>query len=731
MRVILRELLIIPIYFILLIFKNVEAIATNGMSAIKSLDLVNWPLTIGVILFSIILIFYDKLKDKKKVIFSVSFVTLACMLMQGFFPEKEIYRYILLYVVMIYNAFLFSYITKNKFEISIFASNAILLFVLLILGMADILHYAVVIIGVIEAIISICALTLCLKNRKIDKKYELNFNSSSMVIFSIFFVAFILGGINRYVHIWDEYSHWGYDAKAVINYEKLTTCEESMSATRSYPPYVSLWQFFVSKIMGGFSEGNLYTGLALFTLINLMPAFSFIGKKNKFLLPFYTVLIIFGASLFSSGYGYTSLYADYAMAAAFFNCFVMYFLFKDVDTKKMMKMLLLSLSVLLMIRPTGIIAAFVFFVIAMLTDYLKVNDYKFTFKGFFKNAFKVLKKWLLLGLLIVGLYFAWNIYLRICNATIPMYYDAQIIPDTLRTDLAVKLNSYILGRVAYHFLSMFDSVEFLNLTVTKFIILMTLFAFCICYLKNRNNEEKEFKKTIMKLVPYIIGWIVFLLLNVFAMFLKFPVYEAQTLPGLLRYIDIYNVAMFLILIALTFRENFINNKTNFIIASVIMILFCSQLKVLNITYFVSDIGERKDTRDTSYQLQDKFAIVNENTPEDSKVYIIDQQDKDGIMALWYARYYSFPRKINAYQSAISWKIRTDKNVDDLQDWGLTAQDLEDDLYEYQFDYIYFYSSDDQMYERMAYMFENYDEAKKCSLFKINFEGENVKLVAVE
>ena len=319
----------------------------------------------------------------------------------------------------------------------------------------------------------------------------------------------------------------------------------------------------------------------------------------------------------------------------------------------------------------------------------------------------------------------------ICNATIPMYYDAQIIPDTLRTDLAVKLNSYILGRVAYHFLSMFDSVEFINLTVTKFIILMTLFAFCICYLKNRNNGEKEVKKTIMKLVPYIIGWIVFLLLNVFAMFLKFPVYEAQTLPGLLRYIDIYNVAMFLILIALTFRENFINNKTNFIIASVIMILLCSQLKVLNITYFVSDISERKDTRDTSYQLQDKFAIVNENTPEDSKVYIIDQQDKDGIMALWYARYYSFPRKINAYQSAISWKIRTDKNVDDLQDWGLTAQDLEDDLYEYQFDYIYFYTSDDQMYERMAYMFENYDEAKECSLFKINFEGENVKLVAVE
>ena len=71
---------------------------------------------------------------------------------------------------------------------------------------------------------------------------------------------------------------------------------------------------------------------------------------------------------------------------------------------------------------------------------------------------------------------------------------------------------------------------------------MTLFAFCICYLKNRNNGEKEVKKTIMKLVPYIIGWIVFLLLNVFAMFLKFPVYEAQTLPGLLRYIDIYNVS---------------------------------------------------------------------------------------------------------------------------------------------------------------------------------------------
>ena len=152
----------------------------------------------------------------------------------------------------------------------------------------------------------------------------------------------------------------------------------------------------------------------------------------------------------------------------------------------------------------------------------------------------------------------------------------------------------------------------------------------------------------------------------------------------------------------------------------------------NITFFLSDYSKRIETRGISHDHQEKLKVVNENTPEDSQIYVLDQQDKDGIMAMWYTRYYCFPRKINAYQTSINWKIRTENNVDDLGDWGLTAQQLEDDLYNYNFDYLYLYTSDDQMYEQMKYMFEDYEMAKECSLFKIEkLNNGNVLLKCVE
>ena len=731
MKRLFRELLIIPIYFVLLLFKNMEFICTLGREAFGNLDLVNWPLTIGVVIFSIILLFYDELKKYKKTIFSTAFVVLACMLMQGFFAEKQIYRYIILYVVLIYNSMLFSKLTKQRFEVAIVGSNAILLFVLFWLGLFNLLNISMYILAALEGILTIFAIILTCKNKNSTSK-DLGFNSWNIVVFSIFFVMFILGGIDRYVSVWDEYSHWGYDAKAVITYEKYTTCPESLSATRSYPPYISLWHFFISKIMGGFEEGNLFTGLSLFILVCLTPALSFINKKNRFLLPFYSIVIMFGATLFSSGYGYTSLYADYAQAAAIATCLMFYYIYKDEDIKLRNRMLFLSLSIMLMIRPTGIIAAFVFFLIFMLKDYIELCDYKFTFKSFFKKAFKVLKKWLLLGISIVALYMVWNIYLRICSATIPEYYDAHIISDGLKTDISSKLNSYVIGRTAYYFIKFFDNKEMLDFTVTQFSLLLVLFAFCMLCLKQKkdSNTKIDLKTNFMKMVPFIVGWVVFLLLNVFAMFVKFPAFEIQTLPGLLRYMDGFNVAIFIMLMALAVSKEFTFNKRNMLFSVISILVIFSQIKLLNVTYFATDLQSRKASQDVSYQRQDKLALINEHTPEDSKVYIMDQQDTDGIMALWYARYYTLPRKINAYQRAISWKIRTEKNIDDLQDWGLTAMDLSDDLLEYGFDYIFFYTSDDSMFEQMSFMFEDVEDSKNYTLFKIEEKDNHALLVPV-
>jgi hypothetical protein len=161
-----------------------------------------------------------------------------------------------------------------------------------------------------------------------------------------------------------------------------------------------------------------------------------------------------------------------------------------------------------------------------------------------------------------------------------------------------------------------------------------------------------------------------------------------------------------------------------------MVFIFGCINVGNITYFATDLQSRAKTRDKSYELREKVEILNEYTEEDSQVYVLDQKDTDGIMAMWYARYYAFPRRINAYHQSIAWKIRTENNVDDLQDWGLTAEQLSSDLIEFGFDYLYLYSYDDAMFNKMEFMFEDYENCRDYTLFKVENVDGNAKLVGI-
>ena len=140
---------------------------------------------------------------------------------------------------------------------------------------------------------------------------------------------------------------------------------------------------------------------------------------------------------------------------------------------------------------------------------------------------------------------------------------------------------------------------------------------------------------------------------------------------------------------------------------------------------------KSESYNVSVERNKKAKIINDYTPDDSLIYIIDQKDTDGIMAMWYTRYYAFPRKTNASAAAINWKIKTRKNQDDLADWGFTAEKWAEHLKNYRFDYVYLYSADDLFFENTSFMYNDYNEAKKYSLFKIEYINNNVKLIPIK
>ena len=99
--------------------------------------------------------------------------------------------------------------------------------------------------------------------------------------------------------------------------------------------------------------------------------------------------------------------------------------------------------------------------------------------------------------------------------------------------------------------------------------------------------------------------------------------------------------------------------------------------------------------------------------------------------MWYTRFYAFPRRVNSYQSSINWKIKTEINGDDLGDWGLTAQELSEDLYNFNFDYLYLYSADEYFFKEISFMLDDVEDVTQYTLFKVEkHDNKTVSLLPI-
>lgn len=725
MKKFLRIIFIVPIYIILVVLSNFRKLFNNAISnenILNNISFINLSIVILLLMVIFYIIFREKLKFCKKIYLPTIMISFFIILLDGIFVDKYIANYIILFIYLVFVGLIASIFTKQRFEISLYISVSMGLIVATFLAMFNILFiFKYLLIALIPI-----GVYIVLKNKeKIGEIFDKKFNSYTFAIFSIFFILMLVGGINRYVHVWDEYSHWAFDAKSVIKYEKLSTCAEVVSSTRAYPPIMSLWHYFVSLFVG-YSEQNLYIGLSIFILIGLMPAFAFINKKNKHILPLFTLSIIFGAGIFGSLYKYSSLYADYISGVLYFVNFVIYILYKS-DNKRLMKYLFISLTMTIWIKPTGIIPAFAFFVIIMCKELLELNNYRVTLRGFSR----ILKKWYKLGLAVAGMFFIWNIYVKICELIIPKFYDKKVLSGMLKTGLnSDKLSFSVLKKTVISLFNAFNEtiVYGINkISLFQMLIIAGSLFIIYVYIKYR----KGFVYSIKKCLPLFWGYLVFFILTMLSIFVMFSSYEAQELASFSRYLNTFHIAVFLLINVFLIKDDFILKEKNKLFAVCMLLFFILNLSFNDITFFVSDYSERIKTRNISYERQAKIQKLVDNTSEDSLIYVIEQKDQDGIMAMWYTRFYAFPRRVNSYQSSINWKIKTEINGDDLGDWGLTAQELSEDLYNFNFDYLYLYSADEYFFKEISFMLDDVEDVTQYTLFKVEkHDNKTVSLLPI-
>lgn len=723
-KLIKNILVIILIYVVLMFANNFREIFSMLFNSNNdnSFEFINISILISTILM-ILLFIFRKYIFKNKLNLWIIFCTLILYnFAEGYFLDFYAFPFIILYVYIILLTYFTILLSKQKFEISIVTSFSILLLSAFVIGMFGLLKIFkfVMLLSVILIIIYIYTVYKNDKIRLIEAKDKLFDNG--FIVFNILWIIAILSGAGMYVHTWDEYSHWAYDAKATIYYSKFGASQEIMSKSKGYAPIFTMWHYIVA-IFNGFSEHNLYVALSMLISIYLMPTFYWLKNNGVITKILAFISIAFCCYLFGGVYSYNNLYADYAITSIFASIIILYSISQDDKINLSLSMILCTIIITLS-KTNGFVIAFVALLIIFFNELFKERKLSFrNIIGFMKLYIR--KYWKLIFAVIIT-FMIWKLYLIIMGKITTEYYDFVLLPESLKSDLKYKLNYEFIASFIKKVFNSFDDTlisGIIDISLYQFLIIVFTSIFLIFYI----NNKKDIKCSLKMTISYIIGYLAFFILTVVSIFVAMTQYEASILASFSRYLNWFNLG---IVIFILYNILKFGNKNKLSVVPFILLLIVISIPLSDVfSFVVSPI--RGDSYNTYLEKNEKMQILKDNVPDDSMVYVIDQKDVDGIMAMWYTRYYAFPRKVNASSASINWKIKTSKNKDDLQDWGLTAEEWAKHIVDYKFDYVYLYTSDEEFYNETEFLYDDIEKAKKSSLFKILVDGGITKLVPIK
>lgn len=716
----------IIIYLLILFANNFKILLFTLMN--KNIDntfeFVNFSIIITTVMLSLIFIFRNYLFKKKKINLWIIICSLLIYnLIEGYYLDFSSFPFIMLYIYILFITYFTILLTNKKFEISIVISFSTLILSAFLIGM-----FGLLIIFKYIMIISVVLITLYIykiykkDKEKLSEAKDKLFDSG-FIIFNILWLISIINGAGLYVHTWDEYSHWAYDAKATIYYSKFGASQEIMSKTKGYAPIFTMWHYIVS-IFNVFSEHNLYVGLSMLISVYLMPAFYYIKNNGIVTKIFAFIAITFCTYLFGGVYGYNNLYADYAIAVIFSSILILYAISNEEKINLTLPLILLFIITTLS-KTNGFVIAFIALLIIFLNELFNIKNVSIkSIIEYIKNYIK--KYWKFIAIIILT-FMIWKIYLIVMSKITTEYYDFVLLPDSLKSDLKYKLNYEFVSTFIKKVFASFDSrliSGIINISLYQFLLIIFAVMFIMFYIDN----EKDVKVALKKVIPYVVSYIAFFALTVLSMFVAMTKYEASLLASFNRYLNWYHLGVLIFVLFYILKLGNNKNKLTFVpFAYLIIIIFIPLSSVLS--FIINPI--RGESYNIYLEKNDKVEILKKNTEKDSMIYVIDQKDGDGIMAMWFTRYYAFPRKINASSASINWKIRTEKNKDDLQDWGLNANRWVEQLKNYDFDYVYLYTSDKEFFKETAFLYNDINKAKKCSLFKVDRNNSNIRLIPIK
>ena len=589
----------------------------------------------------------------------------------------------------------------------VFLSSALLLY---IAGLFNLMKYAVYAIYILS-ILSLVYIIYCIIKKKI-KIREIFTPGIIIYIFVVMIMAFMVK--DTYYYVWDEFSHWGSNLKAMVQYDLFWSNKIYDGVHVVYTPIAGIVEYFFCKINGGFAEDVSYMAINTFIITLLLP----IIKCQKHNVKNYIKLILFWLLIYCSvkllNFQISSIYIDLLLGILFTLGIILAF---RVDGKEDKINLILTLILMPLLKDSGLLLLGIILMELFFSKIvLKIIEERKITKQHLK-VFGIIVLMLIIPLVFYG---TWKVYCGINGKYLDDRHDKNAISE-------INIVEYIKGILLLNTdnpkykdisNSFYDALNGLEVaggtdsraTAVKLVVLLDIFGI-ILYLMNK--DEKDKKKIATVIISLNIGFVLYCLLLLATFMFAFTETEGRALASYSRYMSTYFIAWVIITLGLASNSKIKNT----ILPIIIAILLC--LYPINIANLM-DTTSRKNLSGIDDEIRTEANIIQENVNLSDKVYII-YQNIGGGYEYHKLRYSISPIITNLMYE---WSLGPKYYDTDIWNLDLTKEEFEKKLIDENFDYVFIAKIDKQFVDIYGSLI-NFDFTTQ------NYEELNNKLLKIE
>lgn len=584
----------------------------------------------------------------------------------------------------------------------------------------------------------------------------LGLNTAIIVVDSLLLVISVWGGINSYKkkikitqiikaafpvaliyvffsvtnrgmlagHSTDDFTHWIYIVKEMVRLNDFGTNANADAWFASYPPGISLFQYFFEKMHiacgNTFSEWRSFLSYHFFTISMFLP---FINKKDSCGLVLIKSIIF--CLLPTCFYQIYSGLQIEPIIGVMVGC-VFFRIIAERDKKNISYdiYVILTCSVLTLIKDSGILFSLFVFVAYV---YDLWNRYS---RNQISNKFK----WWMSACIIIAIMipkFLWNVELgrRGVSSAFSQTVDFKILLNAFigegGTYREAVWHDFIIAIFSrspnvYNTWSLDETVNANWFTISYFtlLVIFTVVSFGVLNYANRHTKADSNRMQSSIVVLFWIMSVVYILGIGTAYISNFSEAEAKNLASFTRYIQVIYLAAFVLVIMLLIRMveiNGINLKLK------MMTILCAILIIAPKHYFVDFIARDivSETQERRSHYNNLIYLINHECKDDDKVALINQERWEYPYVL--LRYSIRPLQLdNIEEYWGAWYLDEaffcGKSKDDI--WNLMDS----------YDYIAIYNIDDNLINCLKEFISDENDISEDSLYKVNHFDNNLEKV---